>query len=73
MKARESDIKASFWGKYSDIIAPVIQEKGSDSSNLDNVLELLVQSGRNPMHALAMLIPEAWENISTLKSQWKDF
>lgn len=47
-------------------LRPVIDEQGSDSAMLDNVLDLLVHSGRDLRHALAMLVPEAWEGNQTL-------
>jgi glutamate synthase (ferredoxin) len=36
-----------------------LEEDGSDSTLLDNALELLVRGGRDLRHAMAMLIPEA--------------
>lgn len=39
---------------------PILDERASDSANLDNVLELLLFSGRSLLHALAMLVPEAY-------------
>ena len=60
MRARE--LASAVWGDDAKDLLPVIQE-GSDSSALDNALELLVVSGRDPLHAMAMLVPEAWENM----------
>ncbi|CAN5349469.1 glutamate synthase large subunit [soil metagenome] len=37
----------------------LLEEDGSDSTLLDNALELLVRGGRDIRHAAAMLIPEA--------------
>ncbi len=47
-------------------ITPVIDPSGSDSAMLDNVLELLVQSGRDIRHAMTMMVPEAWENVPNM-------
>ncbi|MCU0491510.1 MAG: glutamate synthase large subunit [Chloroflexaceae bacterium] len=44
-------------------IAPVLDEDGSDSTMLDNALELLVLGGRDIRHVMAMLVPEAWEKV----------
>ncbi|HKG06074.1 MAG TPA: glutamate synthase large subunit [Pedobacter sp.] len=44
-----------------DILLPVIDETNSDSGCLDNVVELLLHSGRSLPHVLMMLIPEAWD------------
>ena len=52
-----------------DVIAP----GGSDSASLDNVLELLVLSGRSLPHAMMMLIPQAWEHNDKIAKQLKDF
>lgn len=40
-------------------LVPVIWEAGSDSAKLDNVVELLVKSGRDIPHALMMLVQAA--------------
>ncbi len=47
-------------------LGPIVDESGSDSAMLDNVLELLVLGGRDVRHALAMLVPEAWERVPDL-------
>ena len=46
-----------------DVLAPVVDEAGSDSAMLDNVLELLIRGGRDARHAMAMAVPEAWEGM----------
>jgi glutamate synthase (ferredoxin) len=51
----------------------VIWEGGSDSASLDNALELLVRSGRDPVHALMMLVPEAWEGATDLAPALRSF
>ncbi|MEK9658882.1 MAG: glutamate synthase large subunit [Chloroflexota bacterium] len=63
MRARERELISAVWGEEVDALAPIIQAGFSDSANLDNALELLVLSGRDPLHAMAMLVPEAWENM----------
>src|SRR4030095_6644388 len=40
-----------------DLLRPMLDPGGSDSAQLDNALELLVRGGRDPRHALAMLVP----------------
>src|SRR5438094_645974 len=62
MRAREGRLGADRLAD-EDILRPVIDEEGSDSAMLDNALELLVRGGRDIRHALAMLIPEAWEGF----------
>mgnify|MGYP000104588484 CR=1 FL=1 len=54
-------------------LTPVLDESGSDSAMLDNALELLVMSGRDIRHALAMLVPEAWEKVPDISPALKAF
>jgi glutamate synthase domain-containing protein 2/glutamate synthase domain-containing protein 1/glutamate synthase domain-containing protein 3 len=61
MHARESVLQSDLFGDDLKKLFPVIQPNGSDSASFDNALELLVQSGRSLPHAMAMLIPEAWD------------
>jgi glutamate synthase (ferredoxin) len=50
-----------------------IDTSGSDSSMLDNALELLVRGGRDPRHAMAMLLPEAWQGNPQLDEGVRSF
>ena len=59
MRAREPALASPLWGEAIDALKPVIWAEGSDSTSLDNAVELLVRSGRDPVHALMMLVPEA--------------
>ena len=52
---------------------PVIIEGSSDTACLDNALELLLLTGRNLAHSLAMLIPEAWASKAHLRPDVKGF
>ena len=61
MHARQSVLESDLFGDDLQKLFPIIQPGGSDSSAFDNALELLVQSGRSLPHAMAMLIPEAWD------------
>jgi glutamate synthase (NADPH/NADH) large chain len=45
---------------------PVCTPQASDSANFDEVLELLHLAGRSLPHAVLMMIPEAWENDTSL-------
>ncbi len=62
MMAREADLSHPVWGDRLEIVKPVVNAENSDSANLDNVAELLVQSGRTPLNVLMMLVPEAYQN-----------
>ncbi|OLP16622.1 glutamate synthase subunit alpha [Leptolyngbya sp. 'hensonii'] len=70
MLAREQDLSHPNWvmpqnGVEVDRIAelkPTVNANNSDSANLDNVMELLVRSGRSPAEALMIMVPEAYQN-----------
>jgi glutamate synthase (ferredoxin) len=62
MRMREENLQSALYGAHFKDLLPVIQPGGSDSAMLDNVLELLVHCGRSPLQAMAMLVPEAYEN-----------
>ncbi|MBE9029372.1 glutamate synthase subunit alpha [filamentous cyanobacterium LEGE 11480] len=62
MVARQSDLQSAKLGADVEQIKPIVNAKNSDSANLDNVLELLVQAGRSPMESLMILVPEAYKN-----------
>ncbi|HET6781228.1 MAG TPA: glutamate synthase large subunit, partial [bacterium] len=73
MRAREPGLRSSELGDHLPELLPVIQTGGSDSAMLDNVVELLVASGRDLPHALLMLVPEAWEGNSELDDAVRAF
>ena len=72
-RAREADLRAPCWRERMRDLLPVIQRGGSDSAMLDNVLELVVHSGRDLPHAMMMLVPEAWENIADMPEDVRAF
>src|SRR6185503_13394282 len=73
MRAREPGLASPVWGGAAKRLAPVIWPEGSDSTSLDNALELLVRSGRDPVHSLMMLIPEAHEGVSDMDPALRGF
>ncbi len=73
MKAREQELTSSVWGDELPELLPVVWPQGSDSASLDEVLELLVHSGRDLLHAIRMLVPEAWENDPDMDPQLRAF
>ena len=73
MRAREPALAAPVWGEAVDRLRPVIWADGSDSASLDNALELLVRSGRDPVHALMMLVPEAHEGAVEMEAAVRGF
>ena len=73
MHARESTLASDHWPKGLEALRPIIDPSGSDSAKLDNVLELLVHAGRDIHHAMAMLAPEAWENLADIHADRRAF
>ncbi len=56
----------------SDIL-PVVSLTGSDSQSLDNMLELLLVGGLDPMHAMRLLVPPAWQSVDMIDPDLKAF
>ena len=73
MNARQSILSSPLFGDDIKKLFPINPPGGSDSSSFDNVLELLVQSGRSLPHAMAMLIPEAWSTNPHMNADKKAF
>jgi glutamate synthase domain-containing protein 2/glutamate synthase domain-containing protein 1/glutamate synthase domain-containing protein 3 len=76
MRAREGILRGGPWGDEIEDTMPLVEPGGSDSAALDNVLEFLVHSGRDPVEAMAMLVPEAHEarpDRSDASSAWAEY
>ncbi|MGI8402693.1 MAG: glutamate synthase large subunit [Gemmatimonadaceae bacterium] len=73
MRVREGIMSSSRFGKRLAEMLPVCGENQSDSASLDNALELLTLAGRPLAHAMAMLVPEAWEGHGTMSAERKAF
>jgi glutamate synthase (ferredoxin) len=73
MHARESTLASDYWPEGLDQLRPIIEPTGSDSAMLDNALELLVLTGRDIHHSMAMLAPEAWENLPDIDPDRRAF
>jgi glutamate synthase (NADPH/NADH) large chain len=54
-------------------IMPLVSMTGSDSQSLDNMLELLLVGGLDPMHAMRALIPPAWQSVDMIDPDLKAF
>ncbi|WP_449277262.1 glutamate synthase large subunit [Leucobacter sp. GX24907] len=72
MRARESQLVSERLGDLRPLL-PICSEGGSDSASFDEVLELLVAAGRSLPHALAMMVPEAWESELGLSDDLRAF
>ena len=73
MNARHPILHSELFGNDIRKILPVIQPNGSDSAGFDNAVELLVQAGRSLPHAIAMLIPEAWDGNPHMDARKRAF
>lgn len=60
LRSREPSLASDLFGDDLAKILPLIDGAQSDSACLDNMLELLVASGRSLPHAMLMLLPQAW-------------
>ncbi|MCB1003052.1 MAG: glutamate synthase subunit alpha, partial [Acidimicrobiales bacterium] len=56
-----------------ELFRPVLDPDDSDSGKLDEAVELLTRGGRDIRHAMAMLVPEAWENATDLDPEVRGF
>ena len=72
MEARDSVLSTQTLGNIKDI-RPIIQPNMSDSASLDNVLEFLVMSGLSLPHAMAMLVPESFNDKNPISEDLKAF
>ena len=72
MEARESVLSTPLLGNIKDI-RPILQPNMSDSASLDNVLEFFVMSGLSLPHAMAMLIPESFNDKNPISEDLKAF
>ena len=72
MEARESVLSTPALGNIRDL-RPIVQPGLSDSASLDNVLEFLVMSGLSLPHAMAMLVPESFNEKNPISEDLKAF
>ncbi len=73
MAARQPILQSPLFSDDVKKLMPVIQPNGSDSANLDNVVELLTLAGRSLPHVMAMLIPEAWDSDAVMHPDKRAF
>ena len=72
MEARESILKSDLLGNINDLW-PIVQPFMSDSASFDNVLEFLVMSEKSLPHAMAMMVPESWNDQNPISDDLKAF
>ncbi len=71
MKARECVLHPEALGGAD--VTPIVQPGMSDSASLDNVLEFFVMGGMSLPHALAMLVPESYNDKNPISPELKAF
>jgi glutamate synthase (NADPH/NADH) large chain len=59
--------------KDLDSVKPLVNTTGSDSSSMDNMLELLHTGGMDMFRAIRMMIPPAWQNVETMDAELRAF
>ena len=72
MKARESVLNSEALGNIKPL-RPIVQEGMSDSASLDNVFEFLIMSGLSLPQAMAILIPESFNDKNPISEDLKAF
>ena len=72
MEARESVLSSPTLGDIKNI-SPIIQAGMSDSASLDNVFEFFTMSGLSMPHAMAMLVPESFNDKNPISEDLKAF
>jgi glutamate synthase (NADPH/NADH) large chain len=54
-------------------IQPLVSLTGSDSQSLDNMLEVLLMGGLDPLHAMRILMPPAWHGLDSIDADLRAF
>lgn len=73
MNSREGVAVSKQFGEDIKKLYPVVVPDCSDSGTFDNVLEFLLMNGRKLHEAVMLMIPEAWQNHTTMSAAKRDF
>jgi glutamate synthase (NADPH) large chain len=73
MRARQALLRSARFAADLEKLYPIIDPESSDSGIFDNVIELLVMSGRSLPEAIMMMVPEAWENDHAMPADRRAF
>ena len=73
MVARQPIMSSADFGDDISLLFPIATPGASDTAIFDNVLELLLATGRSLPHALTMMIPEAWERHEQMPREKRDY
>ncbi|MEB3216159.1 MAG: glutamate synthase-related protein [Nostocales cyanobacterium 94392] len=68
MTARQATLNHPIWQNRMEELKPFVSIDASDSATLDNVFELQVRSGRSPLEALMIMVPEAYNHQPALSN-----
>ena len=72
MQARESVLSSEALGDIREI-SPIVQPGMSDSASMDNVFEFFVRSGLSLPHAMAVMMPESFNDKNPISEDLKAF
>lgn len=74
LKSNEKNFESPYFtSQEMDMILPLVPNYQSDSACLDNMIEMLVHSGRSLPHVMMMLVPEAWDGHESMDETKKAF
>ena len=73
MLSRQKSVSNKLFGNELESVHPLVADALSDSGTFDNCLDLLVSCGYSPAHAVAMMIPEAWQNHEEMAANRRAF
>jgi len=73
MTSREEFFASDIWGADIELVKNLMRHGESDSASLDHALEMLILSGREPEHAMCMLVPPAYRNDADISDELRAF
>ncbi|MEA4863484.1 MAG: glutamate synthase large subunit [Victivallaceae bacterium] len=73
LRSREADFASPLFGDDLSKLLPLIDRQQSDSASLDNMLEMLVASGRSLAQSMLMLLPQAWGKLYHMSADVRGF
>ncbi|MCC0021232.1 MAG: glutamate synthase large subunit [Nitratireductor sp.] len=73
MAARQASVDSELFGNDIEKLWPISYEGQSDTACFDNALEFLFMGGYSLVHAMMMLIPEAWAGNKQMSQERKAF
>ncbi|MBP8046649.1 MAG: glutamate synthase large subunit, partial [Psychrobacter sp.] len=71
-EARTPKLKSDKLPNLSEL-TPLVNSTGSDSSSLDNMLEVLMSGGMSLFHSMSILVPPAWQNVDSMDMDLRAF